>query len=266
MPQEQSQPSGPGISWPQVFGSALAAVTSAVLLSTLGVAGTLIGAAVGSVVVTIGTALYRHWLEVSRHRVAAQASALRRVAQAREHVGRAAAALDSGGPTPEATLRRADRALGKAEDALDDDASTPEDTVTGADAVTTGTTADTTTEEDEAADAGWFSWRRIALISAVVFVVAMLAITGFELLTGRAVSTYTGGSDQGTGSTLGVGTRKSPTPTPSDQPSSTPTPTSRPSGKSSPTPAPSSQPSPSESTLPAPTLTPTDSASPTSPG
>ncbi|WP_406298842.1 hypothetical protein OG948_26440 [Embleya sp. NBC_00888] len=44
----------------QVVGSALAAISSAFLLSTLGVAGTVIGAALASVVATVGSALYAH--------------------------------------------------------------------------------------------------------------------------------------------------------------------------------------------------------------
>jgi hypothetical protein len=253
MHPEEAEQARPAISWAQVFASALAAVTSAVLLSTLGVAGTLIGAAVGSVAATVGAALYKHWLEVSRHQVAAQAAALRRVTQAREHVGRAAKAIDDGGPTPDATLRRADRALGRAEDALDEDATAPDET----------TQIDLLSDDE---DESRIRWGRVALITLVVFVVAMVAITAFELLTGRAVSSYTGGSDHSTGSTLGVGAGKTPSPTPSEQPSTTPTPSSQPSPRASTTPSPSSQPSPSESTVPAPTLTPTQSASPASPG
>ncbi|MGB8380937.1 MAG: hypothetical protein WCG47_06730 [Dermatophilaceae bacterium] len=54
-----------GLSVPQVIGGALAAATSAVALSFLGVAGTLIGAVVGSLVATIGAALYSHSLGVA---------------------------------------------------------------------------------------------------------------------------------------------------------------------------------------------------------
>lgn len=45
-----------GLSFPQLTGGALAAVVSAVAASTLGVAGTLIGAALGSVIVTVTAA------------------------------------------------------------------------------------------------------------------------------------------------------------------------------------------------------------------
>ncbi|MET1087607.1 MAG: hypothetical protein ABWY04_10890 [Arthrobacter sp.] len=51
-----------GLSGTQTIGSALAAVTSALVGSFLGVAGTLIGAALGSIIATIGAALYARTL------------------------------------------------------------------------------------------------------------------------------------------------------------------------------------------------------------
>ncbi|GAA2155602.1 hypothetical protein GCM10009844_42940 [Nocardioides koreensis] len=59
-----------GIDWLKTIAGALAAVSSAVLLSTLGAAGTIIGAALGSVVVTVGGALYGQGLARSRERLA----------------------------------------------------------------------------------------------------------------------------------------------------------------------------------------------------
>jgi hypothetical protein len=53
----------------QVAAAALAAVTTAVLGSELGAAGTLIGAAGASVITTVGTAVYKASLERSRERV-----------------------------------------------------------------------------------------------------------------------------------------------------------------------------------------------------
>ena len=52
-----------GLSGTQTIGSALAAVTSALVGSFLGVAGTLIGAALGSIVATVGAALYARTLD-----------------------------------------------------------------------------------------------------------------------------------------------------------------------------------------------------------
>lgn len=54
------------ISWFQLAVSALAAVTAAWIASSLGVAGTLIGAALGSFVVTISSAFYGRTLEKSK--------------------------------------------------------------------------------------------------------------------------------------------------------------------------------------------------------
>jgi hypothetical protein len=57
------------LSLPQVLGSALAAATSALAASFLGVAGTLIGAVFGAVIATIGGALYSHSLGMAALRM-----------------------------------------------------------------------------------------------------------------------------------------------------------------------------------------------------
>jgi hypothetical protein len=66
MPEESTNNDKPkqllGLSGTQTIGSALAAVTSALVGSFLGVAGTLIGAALGSIVATVGAALYARTL------------------------------------------------------------------------------------------------------------------------------------------------------------------------------------------------------------
>lgn len=70
----QSPASGNGqprlqLSPAQVLASSAAAVSAAVVASFFGVAGSLIGAAVTSVVATVATALYSHSLQVTRQRV-----------------------------------------------------------------------------------------------------------------------------------------------------------------------------------------------------
>ena len=70
-----------GIDWLKTIAGALAAVSSAVLLSTLGAAGTIIGAALGSVVVTVGGALYGQGLARSRARLAQVPIAPRRASR-----------------------------------------------------------------------------------------------------------------------------------------------------------------------------------------
>ncbi len=212
------QPPRLELDWLKVVAGALAAVSSAVLLSTLGAAGTIIGAAIGSAALTIGSALYSQGLARSRYRLAqAQATALRKVGSAQADVRRAGRARDD--EAAASHLEHADERLGEAQDDLEAVA-------------------------DEPATLGWrerltlLPWKRIALYAGGLFLIAILAITGFELLTGRTVASYTGGDDS-TGTTItqiGGGDD-------SDDPSKAPDPT------------------PDESTDPDPGVTPTDAAS-----
>jgi hypothetical protein len=64
-----SGPRGLKLSGTQVIASVLATLSAAVAASYLGVAGTLVGAAVGSVVSTMGTEIYKHYLQRSRERL-----------------------------------------------------------------------------------------------------------------------------------------------------------------------------------------------------
>ncbi len=166
------------INWAQSTGGALAAVSSAVLLSTFGVAGTLIGAALGSLVITVGGAIYSYSIRATRQRVAAaQSLAAARLARAQARVRK----TSDGGPTTAggagASLEDAEADLDQARAALDE---APEATAERPDwrTVLRG-----------------LPWRRILPAAAGIFVAAMLVILAFELLTGRAVSSYTGGSD-----------------------------------------------------------------------
>src|ERR671916_808240 len=66
--QDQAKTTVP-LSVVQVLAGALAAVSAAVVASTFGLAGTLLGAAVTSVVATVAGALYTHSLERARARI-----------------------------------------------------------------------------------------------------------------------------------------------------------------------------------------------------
>lgn len=246
------------IDWLKTLAGALAAVTTAVLLSTLGAVGTLIGAALGSVAATVGSALYTQGLVRSKQAVLkAQETALHKVGIAQAEVRRAAR---HDGEEQEAHLDLADERLAEAKDELD----APEDAY------------------------GWrqrlagLGWKRVALLAAATFVVVVIVISGFEALTGRSVSSYTGGSGKDQGSTFsgvtGDGSRGTkdddgptkPRPTetgfsesPSEDPSQEPSdePTEEPTETSSSTPTPT--PTPTQEPTPTPTPTPTPSASPT---
>jgi hypothetical protein len=171
----------------QVVASALAAVSSAVLLSTVGVAGTIIGAAFGSVIATVGASIYSYSLRISRERVqAAQAAAVARMSRARTGVHTRSVELedkpeDQGRPPWREALAR-------------------------------------------------LPWKWIAIVSGAIFVIAMIVILSFELLTGESISKRTGGTDgNGSRTSLGFGSSvtasKSPRPTPSPTATESATPT-----------------------------------------
>lgn len=256
-----------GIDWPTTIAGALAAVTVAVLLSTLGAAGTLVGAAVGSVVATLATAVYRQGIDSSRRKVAQiQGVALVKVGVAQDEVRRAAGAASS----PTADLR-----LARARDQLDE--------------------ALAELEPAEAADQPapvrrWAAlpWRRIAAAALGLFVVVVLAISAFELLTGRSVSSYTGGTDGDSGTSVSnlvedeASTNDDPRrpdrrddrpvdqPTPdagTDDPTpDQPTPTSEPTeatGPTEPTESPTTEPTETGEPTGTPTTEPTETGEPT---
>lgn len=60
---------GLNLSGAQIIASVLATLTAAVAASFLGVAGTLVGAAIGSLVSTMGTEIYKHYLQRSEERL-----------------------------------------------------------------------------------------------------------------------------------------------------------------------------------------------------
>lgn len=149
------------VNWVQTAAGGLAAMSSAVLLSTTGVAGTVIGAAVGSVVLTVGSSVYSHYLDLSRRRVGAAREAARRAGR------------------PEVT-KQGDTKQG--------------DTKQGA-----------TAQEGRAHAVRWseavrgLPWPRLLAASAGVFVLVMGTIVAFEVVGGRALSSYTGGSSRADG-------------------------------------------------------------------
>ena len=246
------------IDWVKIFAGALAAVSSAVVLSTLGAAGTIVGAALGSVVVSVSSSLYSTGLARSRERVArAQGLALQRVGVAQAEVRRANRRRASD-TAVEGHLGHADEQLAQAQAELDE--------------LTSEGAATRSWGERLAA----LPWKRIALLTVGLFVVAMVAITVFELIAGQPVSNLTGGSHQRHGTTfsdIGGGGKKQPaTPAPPDLPTSKGTPTVVPTAGTTatqaPTPSPtaSGPPTPSPSEIPtteAPTPSLSPSASPT---
>jgi hypothetical protein len=92
-----SRPGGLQLSPVQIVASLLATLTGAILASYLGVGGTLVGAAVGSIASTTGTEVYRHYLRRSQERLKAAGDVLRsRQAGTGQHA-RHAAGQQAGG-------------------------------------------------------------------------------------------------------------------------------------------------------------------------
>lgn len=230
------EPQRQRIDWLRVSAGALAAVSSAVLLSTLGAAGTMIGAALGSVIVSVATSLYSSGLAASRKRVAeAQTLAMRRVGVAQAEVRRASRRTASS----EAHLHHADAELSAAKAELDD---------------AEGSATPTWAERLRA-----LPWKRVAVFAAGFFIAAIVLITAFELITGKPVSSYTGGTSGGGTSFSrfdnGTSTPTTPSPsTPLPSTATTPTTTVAPSESASPSASPSAVTSATpSSTAPTPT-------------
>ncbi len=245
------------IDWRKTAAGAFAAVSSAFLLSTLGAAGTIIGAALGSVIVTVGGALYSQGLARSQQRLAqVQSVALRKVGVARAEARRAAGQTGDDGTLDDQLAQAGDRL----DDAQDD----------------LGSLA------DEPPGPGWrerlvvLPWKRIALIATGSFVAAVLAITVFELAAGRSVSSITGGSEGDGGTTIsrigggGGGSSQDDDQAPTDNQSSSDAPSEEPSAEPATTDVPSDQSTPTQSSTPtstpSETTLPTDSATPSPSG
>lgn len=151
------------VNWIPAAGSALGAVTSAVVLSTLGVAGTLIGAALGSLVITVGGSIYSQSIERTKARIGSKVVNAKSRSGGREDT-------PSGASTPDAHPANA--------------------TGSGEDPARSGRTGKRR-----------LPWKRILGLAAALFAVTMAVILAFELATGRTVSSYTGGTTTTTGGT-----------------------------------------------------------------
>ena len=167
-----SEAKGLEINWLGVTGSALGSVSAAVVLSTLGAAGTLIGAALGSLFITVGGTIYAHTLRRAK-------SGIVKVAEKVTPASRRPATTDRTTPRDDLTVATV------ADDEITNDSpSTPAPPTSSWKQTLRG-----------------LPWKRITWLTAGLFAVTMVVILAFELSTGRPVSSYTGGtssSDTGT--------------------------------------------------------------------
>ncbi|WP_434597611.1 hypothetical protein [Streptomyces sp. A5-4] len=167
------------LSVPQVAGSALAAVAAAVLASTLGVYGTMIGAGVVSVVATCGGTIFQHLFRRTGEQI-------REVTVQVKPKGRQVPVRDPRDPhDPQACddATRVMRTVGVPSDIAGAPdrtqllwkADLPDET---AEEFTDGTTHGTRVR----------GWKRSVIAAVVVFVVAMGGITAYELVSGGDLS------------------------------------------------------------------------------
>jgi hypothetical protein len=180
------------LSVPQVAGSAVAAVAAAVLASQLGVYGTIAGAGVVSVIATCGGSVFQHFFRRTGEQirdVKVQVTPRARQVPVRRLPG---APGSSGDPRdPGSGMWMLPQVVG-----LDEEFG---------EATTHGTRVR--------------GWKRPALAAAVAFVVAMIGITGFELISGQDLS---GGGGTTVGSVVGgSGHRSAPS---DDAPANSPSP------------------------------------------
>lgn len=154
-----------GLSPAQIAGSALSAVSAAFVASWAGTTGTLIGAAVGSVIATIGAALYTSSLRRS-------SEAVRRAAYQVRQTSRITSTLPRTSTDPR-----------------------PQE----------GEVLPGTTPENVPETTSWrhrLPWGKVLLSSLAVMVAALGGITAVEAITGRPISSYLG-HDSSPGTTVG---------------------------------------------------------------
>ncbi|SHE77198.1 hypothetical protein [Streptoalloteichus hindustanus] len=214
----------------QVAGGALAAVTAAVLGARLGMAGTVLGAGVASVVTTVGGALYQHSLERTRDTVKVVATKLPLGSHGAERT-----AVDTTLATRTWEGDRGDQNTMWAGRPMGEDAATeivhpvgsggparglPDQTtmiIRRPASVSTAVTAVSAAEEPDRAEPApaarqtwreWLGqrWARVAAVSTLGFVLGMLVVTGVEWVRGEPLS------GAGQGSTVGTILRGGPSP------------------------------------------------------
>lgn len=177
-----SESKGLQINWLGASGSALGAVTSAVLLSTLGAAGTLIGAALGSLIITVGGSVYAYSLQRAKTGLEKTAG---KVKESTQRIGKS-----DGRAAQEPISATSDRNM--TDQTLSTEANQPENV--------TSTRGEKPSWQQTLRA---MPWKRIVALAGGLFVLTMVIVLVFELSTGRPVSSFTGGTSRdSTGTTF----------------------------------------------------------------
>lgn len=241
--EAEKEPIKVAFSLPQIIGGALAAATAATIGSQLGVAGTIVGAAVASIVGGVAGTLYSAGLDRTHRKVTEAINrGYSRVRNAEDYDPDAVRALgaDDGSPV------------------LPGLGDVPAVAVSTASTAATEETRLDLSPESRPEDRRRKVWKVMGLTAAAMFLLALVAITIVELGLGRAL-------DGKGGTTISQVVRPSPTASAKPTPSATPTPTPTPTATSAepsvtptrtvPEPTATSVPSPTGPATPAPTGT-----------
>ena len=161
---------GPQVNWVGAVGSGLGSVTSAVLLSTTGAAGTWIGAGIGTFIITVGGAIYAYYLQRAKTGIEKTADKLKTGAQSKrpQNTTSISAERDPNAPAGSTSI--------STEEATGSQAAEQQTKPTFKEALKN------------------IRWKRVLGLAAGLFAITMAIIFIFELATGRPVSSYTGGS------------------------------------------------------------------------
>lgn len=254
-PSAPEPPARLQVSFTQVVATALAAITATIVASFFGVAGTVIGAAISSVMSVVGTAVYSHSLRKTRERMREV------VPVAVRRVPRPPNFPPTQGRATRAT--RATRAAGatRAARASEPTFAPPYPQPHGSTALGYGPVS---YSQPKAPTRHRSLGTRIAFGSAALFVAILAVITGVEAVAQRPLSDLVRGNDAVSGTTLFGSQHQSSGPAHSTptQPSGKPTVTQTVTRSNSSTP---STPAATHSTSPRPTQSSTSSAAPSSP-
>lgn len=224
----------------QVIAAALASVTSAVILSRFGAAGTYAGTAVGSIVSTVSVALYSHTMRQARRRVRTYAH---------HHHGRRVIEAPPVRTPPAAWNRSHPRGL-------------PAVTVRTSRPRRAGWLARWDRLER------WFGglplWSKAGLMAATAFVVAVVAVVLFQFLSGHSLANAWGMGTSSNGPNAGcvIESCGGTTPTPASMQSPAPTSATTPQPTQQPSLAPTTQPTPVATPFSTPVATPAPSVAP----
>jgi hypothetical protein len=181
--EDKEKPQGTQLSATQVAAGALAAVSSAVVASFFGLAGTLIGAALASVISTVSAALYSNSLQKTNEKLRrARGQVTGRLSAADETE---VAAASPAAPATQVLPAHLDPRRAPAR------RSRPR-------------------------------WTRVAVYAAAVFVMAMGIVTGIELIGQKPVSAIVGGTETSRSTTLSELTTASSSEQQDDDDASTP--------------------------------------------